>query len=73
MTQALQLDWMLRFQSQTVAKTGLVITGLQQLFRKWYSLLDFGVPFAVKENWDNCVVKPEQECAAQSRLLGQNT
>ena len=26
-------------------------------------MLDFGVPFAGKENWDGCVVKPEQECA----------
>ena len=25
--------------------------------------LDFGVPFAGKENWDGCIVKPEQECA----------
>ena len=25
--------------------------------------LDFGVPFAGSENWDGCVVKPEQECA----------
>ena len=27
------------------------------------TMLDFGVPFAGKENWDGCVVKPEQECA----------
>ena len=25
--------------------------------------VDFGVKFAGKENWDNCIVKPEQECA----------
>ena len=25
--------------------------------------LDFGVPFAGSDNWDGCVVKPEQECA----------
>ena len=25
--------------------------------------MDFGVPFAGKENWDGCIVKPEQECA----------
>ncbi|NKB61815.1 MAG: ABC transporter substrate-binding protein [Gammaproteobacteria bacterium] len=25
--------------------------------------LDFGVPFAGRDNWDNCIVKPEQECA----------
>ena len=25
--------------------------------------LDFGVPFAGSENWDGCIVKPEQECA----------
>ena len=25
--------------------------------------LDFGVPFGGKENWDNCIVKPEKECA----------
>ncbi len=25
--------------------------------------LDFGIPFGGKENWDNCIVKPEQECA----------
>jgi len=27
------------------------------------SMLDFGVPFAGKENWDGCVALPEQECA----------
>ncbi len=26
-------------------------------------MLDFGIPFAGKENWDGCIVKPEQECA----------
>jgi len=26
-------------------------------------LVDFGVPFAGAENWDGCIVKPEQECA----------
>lgn len=26
-------------------------------------LLDFGVPFGGKDNWDNCIVKPEQDCA----------
>ncbi len=26
-------------------------------------LLDFGVPFAGSENWDGCIVKPEQDCA----------
>jgi glycine betaine/proline transport system substrate-binding protein len=26
--------------------------------------LDFGVPFAGSENWDGCIVKPEQECAS---------
>ncbi len=26
--------------------------------------VDFGVPFAGKENWDGCIVKPEQECAS---------
>ena len=25
--------------------------------------IDFGVPFAGRDNWDNCIVKPEQECA----------
>jgi len=25
--------------------------------------LPFGVPFAGKENWDNCLVKAEQDCA----------
>lgn len=25
--------------------------------------IPFGVPFAGKENWDGCIVKPEQECA----------
>jgi len=25
--------------------------------------LDFGVPFAGGDNWDGCIVKPEQECA----------
>ena len=25
--------------------------------------VDFGVPFAGRENWDGCIVKPEQECA----------
>ena len=25
--------------------------------------LDFGVPFGGSENWDGCIVKPEQECA----------
>ena len=25
--------------------------------------LPFGVPFGGKENWDGCIVKPEQECA----------
>ena len=24
--------------------------------------LDFGVPFAGSDNWDGCIVKPEQEC-----------
>ena len=24
--------------------------------------VDFGVPFAGSENWDGCIVKPEQEC-----------
>jgi glycine betaine/proline transport system substrate-binding protein len=27
------------------------------------SMLDFGIPFAGSENWDSCIVKPEQECA----------
>ena len=27
------------------------------------TMLDFGVPFAGSENWDSCIVKPEQECA----------
>ena len=27
-------------------------------------MLDFGVPFGGKDNWDGCIVKPEQECAA---------
>lgn len=27
------------------------------------TMLEFGVPFAGKENWDGCIVKPEQECA----------
>ncbi|MFT5274572.1 MAG: glycine betaine/proline transport system substrate-binding protein [Saprospiraceae bacterium] len=26
-------------------------------------LMPFGVPFAGAENWDGCIVKPEQECA----------
>lgn len=26
--------------------------------------LDFGVPFAGKENWDGCIVKAEQDCAS---------
>ena len=26
------------------------------------TMLDFGVDFAGKENWDGCIVKPEQEC-----------
>lgn len=26
-------------------------------------LVPFGVPFAGSENWDGCIVKPEQECA----------
>lgn len=26
-------------------------------------LLEFGVPFAGAENWDGCIVKPEQDCA----------
>ena len=25
--------------------------------------LDFGVPYAGDENWNGCIVKPEQECA----------
>ena len=25
--------------------------------------VDFGIPFAGKENWDGCIVKPEQECS----------
>jgi len=25
--------------------------------------LDFGIPFAGKENWDTCIVKPEHDCA----------
>ncbi len=25
--------------------------------------IPFGVPFAGNENWENCIVKPEQECA----------
>ena len=25
--------------------------------------MPFGVPFAGKEHWDNCIAKPEQECA----------
>ena len=25
--------------------------------------VDFGVPFAGSDNWDGCIVKPEQECA----------
>jgi glycine betaine/proline transport system substrate-binding protein len=27
------------------------------------NMMDFGVPFGGKDNWDNCIVKPEQECA----------
>ncbi len=27
------------------------------------NLLDFGVEFAGSDNWDGCIVKPEQECA----------
>jgi len=25
--------------------------------------VDFGVPFGGKDNWDNCIVKPEKDCA----------
>lgn len=25
--------------------------------------VDFGIPFAGRDNWDNCIVKPEQDCA----------
>jgi glycine betaine/proline transport system substrate-binding protein len=26
-------------------------------------MMDFGLPFAGKENWDGCIVKAEQDCA----------
>ncbi len=29
--------------------------------------VDFGVPYAGSENWDGCIVKPEQECANPKR------
>ena len=29
--------------------------------------LDFGVPFVGKDHWDNCIVKPEKECAAPKK------
>ena len=34
------------------------ITGKYNLVK-----IPFGIPFAGKENWDNCIAKPEQECA----------
>jgi glycine betaine/proline transport system substrate-binding protein len=29
--------------------------------------LDFGVPFVGKDHWDNCIVKPEKECASPKK------
>jgi len=34
-----------------------------QIFAYSIVKLPFGVPFAGSENWDGCIVKPEQECA----------
>ena len=28
---------------------------------------DFGVPFVGKDHWDNCIVKPEKECASPKK------
>ena len=35
-----------------------------------YSLvkIPFGVPFAGSDNWDGCIVKPEQDCARPETL-----
>jgi glycine betaine/proline transport system substrate-binding protein len=27
------------------------------------NMMDFGIPFAGKDNWDNCIVKSEQDCS----------
>ena len=39
-----------------------------------YSLIpvDFGVPFAGRDNWDNCITLAEQDCADPNLLHGQN-
>jgi glycine betaine/proline transport system substrate-binding protein len=29
--------------------------------------VDFGVPFVGKEHWDNCIVKPEKDCASPKK------
>lgn len=26
-------------------------------------MMDFGIPFAGKDNWDNCIAKSEQDCS----------
>ena len=35
--------------------------------------LDFGVPFAGKDNWDKCLVKPEKECASPEKSAWVNS
>ena len=35
--------------------------------------LDFGVPFAGKDNWDKCLVKPEKECASPKKSAWVNS
>ena len=44
---------------------GLVTTGHPTSIIGKYNLkaVDWGVPFAGRDNWDNCIALPEQECA----------
>ena len=34
--------------------------------------VDFGVPFVGKDHWDNCIVKPEKECAKSKKICLDN-
>ena len=49
-----------KFNDQLVTR---FVNNLMWTGKKSVAMLDFGIPFAGSENWDSCIVKPEQECA----------
>ena len=57
------MDLLLKQQIQV--NHGLVTIGTQHQWLEniTYNKLIFGVPFAGRDNWDNCVTLAEQDCA----------